>query len=100
VPPAHGLDLTGALASALIAGLFLAVIATTRQLDSVGDATGEPLAARRVQAAQVLALLTGLLTAWWDGAPGLVALLPLWAAMLGVSLYRLAIRLLSRDRQP
>ncbi len=36
--------------------------------------------------------------AWWDGASGVVALLPLWAAMIGVGFYRLAILFLSRRR--
>ena len=64
----------------------------------MGDATGKVLKPRRVQAAQVLALLTALLFAWWDGASGVMAVLPLWAAMVGVSLYRLASLFLSRSR--
>jgi uncharacterized membrane protein YjjP (DUF1212 family) len=79
------------IASAVMAGLFLVVIATSRESQAVGDATGKPLSPRRVQAGQFLALLTALLLAWWAGASGMVALLPLWAAMTGVGLYRLAI---------
>jgi hypothetical protein len=56
------------------------------------------LNARRVRATQVLALLTALLFAWWDGAYGLVTILPLGAAMIGVSLYRLASLFLSSSR--
>ncbi|MGD2206109.1 MAG: hypothetical protein PVH17_04955, partial [Anaerolineae bacterium] len=69
----------------------LVVLATSQKLDSVGDETGEPLDPQRVRAAQVLALLTTLLAAWWDGAAGVVALLPVWAAMLGTALYRLLL---------
>lgn len=87
-----------AISSAVMTGLFLVVIATSREVQTVGDLTGTPLNPRRVQAAQVLALLTALLFAWWDGASGVVALLPLWAAMTGVGLYRLAILFLSRSR--
>ena len=90
------------ISSAVIAALLLVVIATSREVQAVGDAAvgtvGKPLNPRRVQAAQVLALLTALLFAWWAGASGVVALLPLWAAMLGVSLYRLAILFLRRSR--
>jgi hypothetical protein len=86
------------VASVAMAGLFLLVIATSREIQAVGDTTGKPLNPRRVQAAQVLALLTALLFAWWAGESGVVALLPLWAATLGVSLYRLAILFLSRSR--
>jgi hypothetical protein len=81
-----------------MAGLFLVVIATSRESQAVGDATGKPLSPRRVQAAQALALLIGLLYAWWGGGSGVVALLPLWAAMVGVALYRLGILFLSRRR--
>jgi hypothetical protein len=84
--------------SMAVAGLLLPVIATTRKVEAVGDATGEVLNPRRVQAAQVLALLTALLFAWWAGASGLITLLPLWAAMIGVGLYRLAILLLQKRR--
>ena len=86
------------IASVVLVGLFTIVIATTRKVEAVGDATGKVLNPRRVQAAQVLALLTGLLFAWWAGASGVVTVLPLWAAMIGVSLYRLASLFLSRSR--
>jgi hypothetical protein len=80
------------------AGLFLPVIVTTRRVEAVCDATGEVLNPRRVQAAQVLALLTALLFAWRAGASGMVALLPLWVAMVGVGLYRLVILILPRRK--
>jgi hypothetical protein len=86
----HGPTTAVVIAAAVMAGLFLVVIATSRESKAVGDVTGEPLNPRRVQAAQILALLTALLFAWWAGASGMVALLPLWAAMTGVGLYRLA----------
>ena len=86
------------IASVVMVGLFTIVIATTRKVEAVGDATGKVLNPRRVQAAQVLALLTGLLFAWWAGASGMMAMLPLWTAMVGVSLYRVANLFLSRSR--
>lgn len=86
------------VSSVVLAGLFAVVIATSREVQAVGDATREPLNPRRVQAAQLLALLTALLFAWWYGTSGLVALLPLWAALLGTSLYRLVILVRSRSR--
>jgi hypothetical protein len=86
------------ISSVVMVGLFTIVIATARKVEAVGDATGESLNPRRVQAAQVLALLTGLLFAWWAGASGMMAMLPLWAAMVGVSLYRVANLFLARSR--
>jgi hypothetical protein len=88
-----------AISSLAMAVLFLVVIATSRELQAVGDATGEPLRPRRVQAAQGLALATALLFAWWAGTSGVLALLPLWAAILGVGLYRLSILVFSRARR-
>jgi len=76
--------------------LFMVVVGTSREVLAVGDATGERLDARRVQAAQLLALLTALLYAWWDGLAGVEMLWPLWAAMVGVALYRLAHLFLAR----
>jgi hypothetical protein len=86
------------ISSGVMAGLLLVVVATSRDVQSVGDATGDPLNPRRVQAAQILALLTALLYAWRAGAAGVMALRPLWAAMIGVALYRLAILFLSRNQ--
>jgi len=79
----------------LVAGLiglgmvvsFVPVVLRARRLDSVGDATGEPLEPLRVQAGQGLALLAGVEVAFWGGEAGLVSLGPLWAAVLGASLY-------------
>lgn len=68
---------------------FVPVILTSRRMRTVGDATGEPLNPGRVQAAQVVALLTGLQIALWDGDPGVVQLMPVWATVLGVALYKL-----------
>jgi hypothetical protein len=79
----------------MMSALFLVVIATSGKVQAVGDATREPLVPGRVQTAQMLALLTAILFAWWAGASSVVALLPLWAAIVGVGLYRLAILTLS-----
>jgi hypothetical protein len=69
--------------------LYVGVILSSRDLMTVGDATGQPLDPRRIQAGQVLALLTAVQVAWWGGMAGVVGLMPLWAAILGVALYRL-----------
>jgi hypothetical protein len=93
-----GPTLPVAISAAVMAGLFLIVIATSRKVQAEGDATGEQLDAGRVRAAQVLALLTACLYAWWEGIAGVEALWPLWAAMVGVALYRIASLVFSRDR--
>jgi hypothetical protein len=77
------------LAVLVMSVLFVPVIIASRELTTVSDQTNEPLNPRRVQAAQGIALLTGILAVWWNGYPGLVSFMPLWAAMAGASLYRL-----------
>ena len=72
-----------------ISVLFVPVVFASRELRTVSDETNEPLDAKRVQAAQVVAILTGIQIALWGDAPGVIALLPLWATVLGLSLYRL-----------
>lgn len=87
--PARNITLPLTLALALTSLLFGVVIATTREVQATGDATGEPLNPARVRAAQILTLLAASLYVVWGGEPGAVALLPVWASMAGVGLYRL-----------
>ncbi len=79
----------GVLIAVGISVLFVPVIAEAGTVSSVGDRTGQPLEPTRVRAAQLIALLVGVHTAFLGGlaAPG--ALTPLWSAALGASLYRL-----------
>jgi hypothetical protein len=68
--------------------LFISLLTLrSNHIRSLGDATRLPLIPQRVQAGQLLALVTGLLLLW-QGADRLVAL---WSAMLGTSLYRIYI---------
>ncbi len=82
----------------LAALLFAVTIATLPEAKALCDATGEPLQPARVRAGQVLALVAALLLVSWVGEDALVALLPLWAAMLGIALYALAAHLFRRLR--
>lgn len=71
--------------------VFVPVMAGSRKVSSVGDATKVPLYPRRVQTAQVLALLAGLGLVIWHGGEGLTDWLPFWAAVLGAGLYRVVV---------
>jgi hypothetical protein len=93
-----GLTVPLALATVVMSALFVIVIATTRPVTTICDATAAPLVAARVQAAQSLALVLALLAAWLQGPPGMLALMPLWAAMTGAGLYRLGYLLLLRRK--
>jgi hypothetical protein len=73
----------GGLIGLALSALFLPVILSARHLESVGDRSQEPLEPTRVQAAQVLALLTAVETVTVGGTAAIGALLPLWSAVLG-----------------
>jgi hypothetical protein len=79
----------GWIAALAVSALNVLTIGVSHQMQSVADATGEPLTPLRVQAAQVLALATALLSTWWYGARGAVMLLTLWASLAGAGLYQL-----------
>lgn len=82
-----GLSVLSALIALGASAGFVPVIVESQDITSVGDQTGKPLEPIRVQAAQVLALFVGLETAFLGGSPALGSLMPLWAAVLGASLY-------------
>jgi len=67
--------------------LFAPVFVAARSVESVGDQGGQRLIGVRVQAAQGIALLAGVQAAFWSGEAGLVAMMPLWAAVVGASIY-------------
>ncbi|WP_462320983.1 hypothetical protein [Halochromatium sp.] len=77
------------LAALILSALFAITIRAAGQVQSVGDDTGEPLSPRRVRAGQLLALLSAIGVTLGHGDAGLIALLPLWAAMAASGAYRL-----------
>lgn len=78
------LEIEFALLALGISALFVPVIVSSRTPISSADYSGFPLEGKRVQLGQSFALAAGTLVAAWGG---LVDLVPLWAATLGVSLY-------------
>lgn len=95
--PANGRSLTlhadAFILSSVAALLLLLVVFTTGSLRSVGDYTGVPLNPRRVQAAQLLALLALALPLTFEGLLALEAFFPIGAALAGVFIYRLYVML-------
>lgn len=67
--------------------LFIPTVLSSREIKSTGDRTGIPLDPRRVRAAQLIALLSSSLFTALRGWAGVESLMPLWGAILGVSLY-------------
>ena len=76
----------------LIAVFFVWVLVRSGEVARRTDATRQPMDARRVRAAQLVSLLTALLVAWWYGNAGVVQLMSLWAALLGIALFRIGMR--------
>lgn len=89
---AEGIPLALGIALGCI-GAFWLVFASSQTMATIADDTGEALNGNRVQSGQILALSAGLEIALWQGTAGLVAVMPLWAAVLGAASYRWVIRL-------
>jgi hypothetical protein len=83
------------LAALIPSALFAVTIRAAGQIHSLADATTGPLSPRRVRAGQLLALSAALGLALMHGGAGIIALLPLWAAMAATGVYRIAA-----DRKP
>jgi hypothetical protein len=87
----EGLSVGAVVAVLAMSVVFVPVIAASGAPSTVGDQTGERLQAIRVRAAQAAALLAGILMGLWAGRAGIVALMPLWAAVVGAALYRVFV---------
>lgn len=75
------------IAAMVVAVAYIAVIMRDpKQLQSTGDFTGQALQYRRVMASRGLALAAGIALILWGGTAGIIALVPVWAAMFGVAL--------------
>jgi hypothetical protein len=73
----------------LIAVVVIAYVIATTEVKSGCDVASYTLDNRRMQAAMGLMLFAGVLFELWAGTPGLMAMLPLWAAIIGASVWRL-----------
>lgn len=75
---------------------FIPIILNSFQITAVGDATDTPLSPLRIQTGQAFALGAGLFSASWLGKEGILLLIGLWAALVGVLAHQLVI---SRPRR-
>lgn len=76
----------------LVAVLYASLIVRRPlPLVSVGDATGERLNTRRVQATQAYMLVVLIGIAFWHGDAGVVMLLPVWGVVLSMVINRLLL---------
>ncbi|MDZ7843306.1 MAG: hypothetical protein U5K99_00660 [Anaerolineales bacterium] len=83
---AMGISLAGA-------ALFGWVVGDSSSIKSTGDQTGEVLLPARVQGGQLLALVIVLEMTGWLGWQGMLAVLPLWAAVGGILAARVYLSL-------
>ncbi len=87
VLPGAGWTPLGLAAAGILALIYLPHILRLRSMTAVCDRYGQPLYAARVRVSRGLALLSCALIASWQGLPGVEALMPMWAALLGTALY-------------
>jgi hypothetical protein len=80
--------------------LFIPHVLSSRKIKSRGDLTGIPLDSLRMQAAQLTAMLSAGLSAVLGGVAGAESLMPLWGAILGISLYGNLQVLLKKRSKP
>ncbi len=78
--------------------LYLAVIGKSQDLTTTGDRTRKRLSPIRVQSAQLLVLSWAFLSAVIGGEAVFVAMLPIWAGMVGTGIYRVTVHLTSREK--
>jgi hypothetical protein len=84
----------GIIAAASV--VFFLLILGSKNISSKADATNENLDPKRIQAGQMLTLLTGINAVLWNGASGIKLTAPLWAAGVGAVLYRMFLFLLRK----
>lgn len=93
------LDLQSGLFMLIAALLFIPIVLSSQNIKSGGDMTGIPLDPLRIQAAQLTALLSAGLLIALRGWAGAESLMPLWGAILGISLYGYLHILLKRSHK-
>lgn len=77
------------VATILVSLLYvMVVLRAAPQLTSTGDYDGQPLVYRRVLAGQLLALVAVMVFELRAGMTGVLVLLPVWAALVGVVIRR------------
>jgi hypothetical protein len=83
---------TNYIIAMVVVGIFYILTILANRSATVGtDIQGYPVDIRRFRAAMILALIAVIILALWRGDIGVIAMLPLWCAMLGISIYRLPI---------
>jgi len=80
--------------------LFTPLIGSSRDIDFACDLPGEKINPRRLQTCQIFSLSAAVLVWLFYGISGISDLLPLWAAVIGVSLAFLSTSLFNKIRKP
>ena len=86
-----------------VALLFIPTFFSSQKIEARGDLTGTPLNPLRMQAAQLTALLSAGSSATLRGWAGAESLMPLWGAILGISIYgylQMLVKRLRKASQP
>ena len=70
---------------------YIVTMFANRSVSTKTDIKSMPVDIKRVRAAMALGLIAVIILALWRGDAGVLAMSPLWAAMLGISIYRIPI---------
>lgn len=81
------------LTIAVISLAFVLTVVATRHITTHSDFGDRPLALGRVRAAMLMSLAIGLAHAFTNGNGGVLSMIPLWASLAAVPLYRLMMRI-------
>ena len=86
-PPRVAISFSSAILVFVASVLFIPFIFSSQRITSVCDRRGIPLIPQRIQITQFF-ILSSLITIWLlQGDNGFTAVLPVWSAILGVSIY-------------
>jgi len=86
--PTGSLTVFALLAMSLVILFVTLMILQTQGITSTADLTGEPLNFIRVLSTQMMVLLVCVFIAVWHGTLGLIALYPVWGALLGIAAFQ------------
>jgi hypothetical protein len=83
---------TNYLIAIVAIGIFYIVtMIANRSVTVKTDIKAQPVDIKRIRAAMALGLVAVVILALWRGDTGVIAMLPMWCTLLGISIYRVPI---------
>jgi hypothetical protein len=70
---------------------YIVTMIANRSVTVKTDIKAQPVDIKRIRAAMALGLVAVVILALWRGDTGVIAMLPMWCTLLGISIYRVPI---------